>query len=80
MAHLTKQEVISKIKEVLTAHGAVAMLSSFANSNDINVELGYENIDNDKLIDDLLSILWKDTSDVEINPCRSAYGEGKRYL
>lgn len=81
MAHLSKQEVINKIRNVLSAHGAYAKLSTTpCNPNEINIELGMANIDNDQLIDDLNSILWNDTSDVEICPCREVFARDKNYL
>ena len=71
MAHLTKAEVVAKIKDVLSAHGVWAQITTTALfPNELCVELGYKNIENDPLINDLNRILWNDTAPVSISPCR----------
>ena len=82
MAHLSKQEVIAKIRAVLAKHGVASdvKLSECEGFKQIDVELGYEHIDNDQLINELHDILWKNTADVEICPCRDVFSSNKTYL
>lgn len=84
MAQLSKEQVVAKIRQVLAKHGAghdVRLSSTPAiRGHEIHVELGFTHIDNDELIDDLNAILWNDTSEVEVCPCREVHAQGKVYL
>lgn len=83
MAHFSKEQVVAKIRAVLAKHHAynVRLSQCEGFEHKIDVELGYDHIENDQLINELCSILWNDTADVKISPCLETIFKGnKTYL